>query len=91
MEDSTGSTTNSVAEPNSSEYRSIVNEFRAFLSDSKDVLDEATTMRLLERYVILLRICCTYIFKFFKILVNIKIQIIYFFWDKAPTVLFRTE
>jgi hypothetical protein len=50
LEDSTGTTTNSVAEPNSSEYRSIVNEFRAFLSDSKDVLDEATTMRLLESY-----------------------------------------
>ena len=90
MEDSTGSTTNSVAEPNSSEYRSIVNEFRAFLSDSKDVLDEATTMRLLERYVIFLRICFTYIFNFLKIFVNIKIQKI-FFWDKAPTVLFRTE
>ncbi|RCV29816.1 hypothetical protein SETIT_6G043600v2 [Setaria italica] len=50
LEDSTGTTTNSVAESNSSEYRSIVNEFRAFLSDSKDVLDEATTMRLLESY-----------------------------------------
>ncbi|EES13443.1 vacuolar protein sorting-associated protein 18 homolog [Sorghum bicolor] len=50
LEDTTVTTTNSVAEPNSSEYRSIVNEFRAFLSDSKDVLDEATTMRLLESY-----------------------------------------
>ncbi|TVU43036.1 hypothetical protein EJB05_09469 [Eragrostis curvula] len=50
LEDSTGATTNAVAEPNNSEYRSIVNEFRAFLSDSKDVLDEATTMRLLESY-----------------------------------------
>ncbi|XP_066352860.1 vacuolar sorting protein 18-like isoform X1 [Miscanthus floridulus] len=50
LEDTTATTTNSVAEPNSSEYRSIVNEFRAFLSDSKDVLDEATTMRLLESY-----------------------------------------
>ncbi|XP_062191848.1 vacuolar sorting protein 18-like [Phragmites australis] len=48
LEDSTGSTTNAVAEPNNSEYCSIVNEFHAFLSDSKDVLDEATTMRLLE-------------------------------------------
>ncbi|MFS7971208.1 putative transcription factor C2H2 family [Helianthus anomalus] len=33
-----------------SEYQSIVMEFRAFLSDSKDVLDEATTMKLLESY-----------------------------------------
>ncbi|KAL6843083.1 hypothetical protein ACP4OV_026796 [Aristida adscensionis] len=48
LEDSTG-TTNAAA-PNNSEYRSVVNEFRAFLSDSKDVLDEATTMRLLESY-----------------------------------------
>ncbi|KAL6659392.1 hypothetical protein ACP70R_003432 [Stipagrostis hirtigluma subsp. patula] len=50
LEDSTVTTTNAAAEPNSSEYHSIVNEFRAFLSDSKDVLDEATTMRLLESY-----------------------------------------
>lgn len=34
----------------SSEYQSIIREFRAFLSDSKDVLDETTTMRLLESY-----------------------------------------
>lgn len=27
-------------------------EFRAFLSDSKDVLDEATTMTLLERFIL---------------------------------------
>ncbi|KAM2653035.1 hypothetical protein EV2_024720 [Malus domestica] len=33
-----------------SEYHLIIKEFRAFLSDSKDVLDEATTMRLLESY-----------------------------------------
>lgn len=33
-----------------SEYQSIIKEFRAFLSDCKDVLDEATTMRLLESY-----------------------------------------
>ncbi|KAI9383863.1 hypothetical protein POPTR_013G147600v4 [Populus trichocarpa] len=32
------------------EYQSINQEFRAFLSDCKDVLDEATTMRLLESY-----------------------------------------
>ncbi|XP_048329359.2 vacuolar sorting protein 18 [Ziziphus jujuba] len=32
------------------EYQSIIKEFRAFLSDCKDVLDEATTMRLLESY-----------------------------------------
>ncbi|KAL4555230.1 hypothetical protein LXL04_037841 [Taraxacum kok-saghyz] len=31
-----------------SEYKSIINYFRASLSDSKDVLDEATTMKLLE-------------------------------------------
>ncbi|RXH76642.1 hypothetical protein DVH24_019530 [Malus domestica] len=31
-----------------SEYHLIIKEFRAFLSDSKVVLDEATTMRLLE-------------------------------------------
>eukprot|EP00268_Persea_americana_P048110 TRINITY_DN5052_c0_g1_i1.p1 TRINITY_DN5052_c0_g1~~TRINITY_DN5052_c0_g1_i1.p1 ORF type:complete len:993 (-),score=212.87 TRINITY_DN5052_c0_g1_i1:220-3198(-) len=34
----------------SSEYQSVIKEFRAFLSDCKDVLDEATTMRLLESY-----------------------------------------
>ncbi|CAB4274359.1 unnamed protein product [Prunus armeniaca] len=33
-----------------SEYHLIMKEFRAFLSDCKDVLDEATTMRLLESY-----------------------------------------
>lgn len=33
-----------------SEYQSIIKEFCAFLSDCKDVLDEATTMRLLESY-----------------------------------------
>ncbi|KDP24193.1 hypothetical protein JCGZ_25850 [Jatropha curcas] len=38
------------SENRSSEYQSIIQEFRAFLSDSKDVLDEATTMRLLESY-----------------------------------------
>jgi len=36
-------------ENSDSEYQSIIKEFRAFLSDSKDVLDEATTMKLLER------------------------------------------
>lgn len=40
----------SVTENGSSEYQSIIKEFRAFLSDSKDVLDEATTMKLLESY-----------------------------------------
>ncbi|XP_008455352.2 vacuolar sorting protein 18 [Cucumis melo] len=34
----------------STEYQSIIQEFRAFLSDSKDVLDEVTTMKLLESY-----------------------------------------
>ncbi|KAH9744302.1 vacuolar sorting protein 18 [Citrus sinensis] len=37
-------------ENRSSEYQSIMREFRAFLSDCKDVLDEATTMKLLESY-----------------------------------------
>ncbi|KAJ4729899.1 vacuolar protein sorting-associated protein 18-like [Melia azedarach] len=37
-------------ENRSSEYQSIIKEFRAFLSDCKDVLDEATTMKLLESY-----------------------------------------
>lgn len=37
-------------ENRNSEYQSVIREFRAFLSDSKDVLDEATTMRLLESY-----------------------------------------
>ncbi|XP_022148071.1 vacuolar protein sorting-associated protein 18 homolog [Momordica charantia] len=34
----------------STEYQSIIKEFRAFLSDCKDVLDEVTTMKLLESY-----------------------------------------
>nr|GME16291.1 vacuolar protein sorting-associated protein 18 homolog [Ipomoea batatas] len=38
------------SETHSSEYQDIIMEFRAFLSDSKDVLDEATTMKLLESY-----------------------------------------
>ncbi|KAI8004501.1 Vacuolar sorting protein 18 [Camellia lanceoleosa] len=37
-------------ENRSSEYHSVIKEFRAFLSDCKDVLDEATTMNLLESY-----------------------------------------
>ncbi|KAJ6693353.1 hypothetical protein OIU85_004151 [Salix viminalis] len=37
-------------EKHSSEYQSINQEFRAFLGDCKDVLDEATTMKLLESY-----------------------------------------
>lgn len=37
-------------ENRTSEYHSTIKEFRAFLSDSKDVLDEATTMKLLESY-----------------------------------------
>lgn len=44
LEDDTAS------ENRSSEYHSIIREFRAFLSDCKDVLDEATTMKLLESY-----------------------------------------
>lgn len=38
------------SENRNSEYQSIIMEFRAFLSDCKDVLDEATTMKLLESY-----------------------------------------
>nr|XP_025614423.1 vacuolar sorting protein 18 isoform X2 [Arachis hypogaea] len=37
-------------ENSNSEYQSTIQEFRAFLSDSKDELDEATTMKLLESY-----------------------------------------
>ncbi|KAK3017944.1 hypothetical protein RJ639_005223 [Escallonia herrerae] len=38
------------SENRSLEFQSIIKEFRAFLSDCKDVLDEATTMKLLESY-----------------------------------------
>lgn len=41
----------------SSEYQSIIIEFRAFLSDCKDVLDEATTMKLLERFFSFIYFC----------------------------------
>ncbi|XVF44456.1 hypothetical protein PTKIN_Ptkin02bG0122300 [Pterospermum kingtungense] len=37
-------------ENRNSEYQSIIKEFRAFLGDCKDVLDEVTTMKLLESY-----------------------------------------
>ncbi|KAI3440706.1 Pep3_Vps18 domain-containing protein [Psidium guajava] len=37
-------------ENRNSECYAIIKEFRAFLSDCKDVLDEATTMKLLESY-----------------------------------------
>ncbi|KAA8528729.1 hypothetical protein F0562_036084 [Nyssa sinensis] len=37
-------------ENSNSEYQSIIKEFRAFLSDCKDMLDETTTMKLLESY-----------------------------------------
>ncbi|XP_048638189.1 vacuolar sorting protein 18 isoform X1 [Brassica napus] len=37
-------------ENRNSEYHSVIQEFRAFMSDCKDVLDEATTMKLLESY-----------------------------------------
>ncbi|XP_057954513.1 vacuolar sorting protein 18 [Malania oleifera] len=40
----------SASENHNSEYQSIIKEFRAFLSDCKNVLDEATTMRLLKSY-----------------------------------------
>ncbi|XP_043689098.1 vacuolar sorting protein 18 isoform X2 [Telopea speciosissima] len=44
LEDDTASRNQNV------EYQSGIKEFRAFLSDCKDVLDDATTMRLLESY-----------------------------------------
>ena len=47
-----------ISEHSSSEYQSIITEFRAFLSDCKDVLDEATTMKLLERCF---SFCCTFL------------------------------
>ncbi|XP_042472563.1 vacuolar sorting protein 18-like [Zingiber officinale] len=50
LEDDAGKPGNGVSEMNKSEYQLIVPEFRAFLSDCKDVLDEATTMDLLERH-----------------------------------------
>ncbi|KAI5431252.1 Vacuolar protein sorting-associated protein 18 like protein [Lathyrus oleraceus] len=37
-------------ENSNSEDQSIIKEFRAFLSDHKDVLDETTTIKLLESY-----------------------------------------
>nr|XP_016483163.1 PREDICTED: vacuolar protein sorting-associated protein 18 homolog [Nicotiana tabacum] len=40
----------SALDSNNTEYQSLIKEFRAFLSDCKDVLDEATTMKLLESY-----------------------------------------
>ncbi|EPS65592.1 hypothetical protein M569_09185, partial [Genlisea aurea] len=39
-----------VSNNGSTEYHSTMMEFRAFLSDCKDVLDEATTLKLLESY-----------------------------------------
>lgn len=54
MEDDKESIGGLASEICSSEYQSIIKEFQAFLSDCKDVLDEATTMRLLER------LCGTY-------------------------------
>lgn len=48
----------------SSEYQSIITEFRAFLSDSKDVLDEATTMKLLERYFLFVNFFISYSFAY---------------------------
>ncbi|KAK8969414.1 hypothetical protein KSP40_PGU010128 [Platanthera guangdongensis] len=41
---------NTLAASSNTEYQSIIKEFKSFLSDSKDVLDEATTMKLLESY-----------------------------------------
>ncbi|XP_058090149.1 vacuolar sorting protein 18 isoform X2 [Magnolia sinica] len=50
LEDDTGNGGKLASENSNSEYQSTIKEFRAFLSDCKDVLDEATTMRLLESY-----------------------------------------
>ncbi|CAN6443641.1 unnamed protein product [Victoria cruziana] len=49
LEDDAGAG-NDTVEGVSSEYQTTVREFKAFLSDCKDVLDEATTVRLLESY-----------------------------------------
>lgn len=38
-----------IEEKQSTEHQDILKEFRAFLSDCKDVLDEATTLKLLGR------------------------------------------
>ncbi|KAL5972999.1 Vacuolar protein sorting-associated protein 18 like protein [Asimina triloba] len=50
LEDDRGSSGKLSLENCDSEYWSVIKEFRAFLSDCKDVLDEATTMKLLESY-----------------------------------------
>uniref|UniRef100_A0A1D1YN30 Vacuolar protein sorting-associated protein 18 n=1 Tax=Anthurium amnicola TaxID=1678845 RepID=A0A1D1YN30_9ARAE len=50
LEEDTDKVGNGTSENLCSEYETIVKEFRAFLSDCKDVLDEATTMNLLESY-----------------------------------------
>ncbi|PKU85899.1 vacuolar sorting protein 18 isoform X1 [Dendrobium catenatum] len=50
LEDDPISLGNAPLGSSNAEYQSIIKEFRAFLSDSKDVLDEATTMKLLESY-----------------------------------------
>lgn len=50
LEDDTGMVKNASNANNNAEYQVIIKEFRAFLSDSKDVLDETTTMKLLESY-----------------------------------------
>ena len=46
-----------------SEYEGTVREFRNFLSDCKDVLDEATTVKLLGRYNSSLSRLCSCLWK----------------------------
>ncbi|PKA62970.1 hypothetical protein AXF42_Ash007766 [Apostasia shenzhenica] len=50
LEDDSTSVENATLASRTVEYQSVIKEFRAFLSDSKDVLDQATTMKLLESY-----------------------------------------
>ncbi|KAG0503644.1 hypothetical protein HPP92_003716 [Vanilla planifolia] len=50
LEDDSISVDNAASASNNAEYQSVILEFTAFLSDSKDVLDEITTMKLLESY-----------------------------------------
>ncbi|CAA6658409.1 unnamed protein product [Spirodela intermedia] len=50
LEEDTDEVSSAPSENWSSECQTIVTEFRAFLSDCKDVLDEATTLNLLESY-----------------------------------------
>lgn len=50
LEEDTGSDGKKHLKSYSEEYQAMIREFRAFLCDCKDILDEATTMRILESY-----------------------------------------